>query len=566
MPADVYLAIDPGASGAIAAVDSAGICLGTIRLSETPHDVWAWVVGQAHMAKREGARVRGVLERVASRPGQGVASMFKFGTSYGMCRAWFVADLFAGSQADINYRVVGIVSESVGRVGRHIHGVAVLGTTENMGEVVKTLNRQDDKPQRLVITRDDMDGSQVRALFDRAGELGMTLARLPKLTDFKTGVADGVEVQPLALEDLLGRPQVPLDRTAMRSLIEGRRVLVTGAGGSIGSELVRQISAFGPSFLTLLENSEHNLYTIDGETALAHPNMGRQAIIADVRDRLRMGRVMAEVRPDLVFHAAALKHVPIVEANILEGISTNTVGTVNVADACRKAGVAVMVLISTDKAVNPTSVMGATKRLAERYCQSLDIGRDDGTRFVTVRFGNVLGSAGSVVPLFQQQLAAGGPLTVTHPEISRYFMTVHESVELVLQASAIGSRGTEQEGKIFVLDMGEPVLILDLARQIIRLAGLQPEKDIGIEFIGLRPGEKLYEEMFHSGESLLATECPGLLLASPMAADAEDLARDIDAMAAACAEGDGGAVMAAIRRLVPEYRGAGEPAPERATG
>ena len=225
-----------------------------------------------------------------------------------------------------------------------------------------------------------------------------------------------------------------------------------------------------------------------------------------------------------------------------------------------------MVLISTDKAVNPTSIMGATKRLAERYCQSLDVGRDGGTRFVTVRFGNVLGSAGSVVPLFQRQLAAGGPLTVTHPQMSRYFMTVHEAVELVLQASAMGSQGSQQEGKIFVLDMGEPVLILDLAHQIIRLAGLTPEKDIAIEFIGLRPGEKLYEEMFHPGEPLLATECPGLLLASPRTADAADLAREIDAMAVACADADASRVMAVIRRLVPEYQGTGDPAPKRATG
>ena len=471
-------------------------------------------------------------------------------------------------QRDANYRVLGIVAERPSRVGQHIHGVEVMGTTGQMASIVERLAADGQRPQRLILTNENMDGARVRALLDDADGLGMMLARLPRLTDLKSGVSDKVEITPIALEDLLGRPQTALDRGAMRALIEGRRVLVTGAGGSIGSELVRQICDFGPSELVLLDHSEANLYAIDLETAGRKPDVRRHAVLADVRDRGRLDRMLAKFRPHLVFHAAALKHVPMVEANIFEGVMTNVVGTVNVADACVKAMVAAMVLISTDKAVNPASVMGATKRIAERYCQALDIrrGNGDGTRCVTVRFGNVLGSTGSVVPLFQQQLAAGGPLTLTDPEMKRYFMTVREAVQLVLQASALGSRDHEQEGKILVLDMGEPVRIVDLARQMIRLAGLRPDVDVKIEIIGPRPGEKLAEEMFHGGEPLVPTEIKGILAAAPRAADAGELARAVGELAEACGRADTAAVMKMIRRLVPEYRAPGEDIPRAASG
>jgi O-antigen biosynthesis protein WbqV len=338
-------------------------------------------------------------------------------------------------------------------------------------------------------------------------------------------------------------------------------VLVTGAGGTIGGELVRQVAAFGPARLALLDNGEYALYAIDLEMTERFPDVPRHSIIGDVRDRERLARILAEARPDIVFHAAALKHVPICEANPFEGVLTNAVGTRNVAEACRAAGVATMVQISTDKVVNPTNVMGASKRIAEAYCQALDIlGRErSGTRFVTVRFGNVLGSTGSVVPLFQRQLAAGGPLTVTHPEMTRYFMTVREAVELVLQATVLGRRA-DQPGRIYVLDMGEPVRILDLARQMIRLAGLRPGVDVEIAFTGLRPGEKLFEEIFHGAEPLLPTECKGLLLAAPRTADAASLGRAIDELEAICRREDEAALADALRRLVPEYRRP-EPAP-----
>jgi FlaA1/EpsC-like NDP-sugar epimerase len=461
------------------------------------------------------------------------------------------------------YRAVAMVAEGGGRVGRNIHGIDVLGTFDDIPRVVDELERAGQRPQRLLLTRDDMDGATIRKLVDTADALGMTVARLPPLVEFRDGAPDSFEIRPVAIEDLLGRPQTVLDRDAMRRLIGGRRVLVTGAGGTIGSELVTQICGLAPAHITLLDSGEFNLYRIDLDVADAHPDLPRAAVLADVRDRVRLERVMREARPELVFHAAALKHVPMVELNPFEGVLTNAVGTRNVADACRAAGVAAMVQISTDKAVNPTSIMGASKRIAESYCQALDIGDKRGprrgTRFVTVRFGNVLGSTGSVVPLFQRQLAAGGPLTVTHEDVMRYFMTVREAVELVLQATVLGSTG-EAAGKLFVLDMGEPVRIIDLARQMIRLAGKRPNIDVEIKVTGLRPGEKLFEEIFHGAEPLLPTACKGILLAAPRAGDAAALAAAIDELAAICTRADEAALQGQLRRLVPEYQASGESA------
>ena len=460
------------------------------------------------------------------------------------------------------YRAVGIVDTGDRRIGRHICGVKVMGRLEDLPQVVDYLDRRGQRPQRLIVTKPEITGEPLRQLVEAALQLGMTVARLPQITEFRAASGQDVEIRPVALEDLLGRPQNVLDREAMRTLVAGRRVMVTGAGGTIGTELARQIAAIGPARLTLVDSSEFNLYSVDMELAERAPAIVRRAILADVRNRERIGAVMGEERPELVFHAAALKHVPMVETHPIEGVLTNVVGTRNVAEACRAVGAAAMVLISTDKAVNPTSVMGATKRLAEGYCQALDVsdGSAGATRFITVRFGNVLGSTGSVVPLFQRQLASGGPLTVTHPEIKRYFMTVREAVELVLQASALGlgrrsdPRSVETSGKIFVLDMGEPVRILDLARQMIRLAGLRPDRDVQITFTGLRPGEKLNEELFHAGERLQPTVAKSILLASPRAADYAIFARGIDELEAASRAGRVETTIATLQRLVPEYR------------
>jgi FlaA1/EpsC-like NDP-sugar epimerase len=467
------------------------------------------------------------------------------------------ADLFirATRAPDAEYRVVGLISEKGARVGRNIHGVDVLGSTDDLEAAVEQLRGRGQAPQRLIITDHRLDGAEIRRLLDDADRLGMGLARTPRLTNLEDGVSDTVTLRPIAVEDLLGRPQMVLDRAAMAAMIQGRRVLVTGAGGSIGSELARQVSDFGPAQLVLLDSSEFNLYTIDMEIAGRWPELPRRPVQGDIRDRTRILGVMEEVRPDLVFHAAALKHVPMVEYNPDEGILTNAIGTRIVADCCRAAGVALMVQISTDKAVNPTNVMGASKRVAEMFTQALDLeGAADGrTRFVTVRFGNVLGSTGSVVPLFQKQLAAGGPLTVTHRDMTRYFMTVREAVELVLQASALGQESAGYRGKIFVLDMGEPVKIVHLARQMIRLAGLRPDKDIGIVFTGLRPGEKLFEEILHGAEPPLPTECKGILVATPRSVDAEELGIALSELESGCRAHQPVPALAILRRLVPEY-------------
>ncbi len=372
--------------------------------------------------------------------------------------------------------------------------------------------------------------------------------------------ARSLELRPVAIEELLNRPQVGLDREGMARLVQGRRVIVTGAGGTIGSELARQIATLGPERLILLDNGEFALWQIDLELAESAPQVARQSMIADIRDETRIRAIFERWRPELVFHAAALKHVPMVEANPHEGLLTNAAGTRHVADAARTTGACAMVLISTDKAVNPTSVMGASKRLAEMYCQGLDIASRAGglgMRCVTVRFGNVLGSTGSVVPLFQRQLERGGPLTVTHPDMQRYFMTVREAVGLVLQASVVGTQAgvpvPPQEGGIFVLDMGKPVKIVDLARQMIRLAGLRPDEDVEIRFTGLRPGEKLYEELFHGKEPPTPTGYAGLLMAVPRTADPAIVGRAIEEIASACRGGQVRLALTLLARLVPEF-------------
>ncbi len=471
------------------------------------------------------------------------------------------ADMFIramGSAADARYQVVGIVDARESRVGRRIRGINVLGAMADLDEIIDRLTKMGHRPHRFVVTESYLRGAPMRDLLEKADGYGISLSRLPRITDFTPGDEKKMVPRPVAIEDLLGRPQQVLDRTAMEGLIRGRRVLVTGAGGTIGSELARQVAALGPSRLTLLDNAEFALYRSDQDIAEHAPDIPRDQVLADVRDAARIAGVIAKYKPDLVFHAAALKHVPMVEAHPEEGVLTNVIGTRNVADACSDGGVRAMVLISTDKAVNPASVMGASKRVAESYCQALNLagegqGGGDATRFMTVRFGNVLGSTGSVVPLFQHQLARGGPLTVTHPDMERYFMTVREAVELVLEATVLG---TDEGGgsAIFVLDMGEPIKIIDLAHQMIRLAGHEPDKDITIEITGLRPGEKLTEELFYESESTEATRYPGVLVARPRPLDFAVLNTGITELDRAAHAGDAAALRAALAQLAPDYR------------
>jgi O-antigen biosynthesis protein WbqV len=476
------------------------------------------------------------------------------------------ADLFlraVASDRTSPFVVSGLLSLGRAQTGRRIHGHPILGGIDEAATVLARLRAEDRLPAILVVTEPDLSGPALAALMDVADREGLRVLRAPRPTALDPAAGSpGMELKPVALEDLLNRPQVPLDRAGMARLVHGRRVLVTGAGGSIGSELARQVAALGPELLVLLDNGEYALWQIDLELAESFPGVPRRAVIGDVRDEARLRALAAEVRPDLVFHAAALKHVPMVEANPIEGLLTNAIGTRAVADAARSAGATAMVVISTDKAVNPTSVMGASKRLAEMYCQALDIQArapadrgGGGMRCVTVRFGNVLGSTGSVVPLFQRQLARGGPLTVTHPDMQRYFMTVREAVGLVLQASVVGTSeaASTQEGGIFVLDMGEPVRIVDLARQMIRLAGLRPEQDVEIRFTGLRPGEKLYEELFHGKEPPMPTAHPGLLMATPRTSDPAIVGRALDELEATCRAGNARLALAQLARLVPEF-------------
>lgn len=464
----------------------------------------------------------------------------------------FIRDI---SRTDSNYRVAGIVSGTAARVGHDIHGVEIMGTIGEIPAVVQKLSKLGAKPQRLIVTSERIQSTKMTDLFETADGLGMTIARLPSLSDFRDDISEGIVVKSIDVEDLLGRPQATLDQAPVKRLVSGKRLFISGAGGSIGSELVRQLSDLQPAHISLFDNSEYNLFRIELELAKRHTGFGHRAILGDVRDRKRIDEVFAEERPDIVFHTAALKHVPMVEANILEGISTNVFGTINVADASRSSNVSTFVHISTDKAVNPTSVMGASKRIAEQYCQALNLkfSNNDDTRFVIVRFGNVLGSTGSVVELFREQLAEGGPLTVTHPEMTRYFMTIRESVELVLQASALGGEEERPNGKIFVLDMGEPVQIWDLARQMIRLAGLVPEKDISIEIIGIRPGEKLFEEVFHGSEPPVPSSRSGVLIASPRTEKLVSVQNNIEDLRGALAASDLNLVLELLQRVVPEF-------------
>ena len=452
------------------------------------------------------------------------------------------------------YTAVGILTEGREWHGRQIHDIAVLGGPEDLPGAMAFLNQRKIRPQRLIIADDEIGEQGISDFLDMASDHGMTVGRLPRLIDFSDDSAvQAREARPIALADLLGRPQAVLDRAAISKLLAGQRVLITGAGGSIGAELARQICAFGPSRLVLLENSEFNLYCIGQELDGREGHASRRDVLCNVRDEMALHRVFAEERPDIVFHAAALKHVPLVEANAVEGVHTNVIGTRNLAEACAKFAVRAMVMISTDKAVNPHNIMGATKRWAEAYCQAMDLAEGD-TRFTAVRFGNVLGSTGSVAPLFQKQLAAGGPITVTHPDVTRFFMTIPEAVQLVLQASATGIAARAPRGEVYVLDMGKPIKIVDLARQMIRLSGKQPDVDIMIEFIGLRPGEKLHEELVHEHESHTAPlGDTGAFAISPRTTDLAILRRQVSELARAVDAQDEDKVMRLIRSAVPEF-------------
>lgn len=411
--------------------------------------------------------------------------------------------------------IVGILLPEADGPILQLRGVPVLGFPENLLSAVVTLEERDRRPDRIIMCDDAVNLSPraVASITRRTRDLGIDIVKVGDDWGHLLGRPNQSKADRLSPAELLGRSEFELRDAAISMQVAGATILVTGAGGTIGSELARQLAGFNPGKLVLLDHSEFNLYTIERQIREAFPDVHVAISLCDVRDFGVVRRVFERHQPAIVYHAAAIKHVPIAEANPCAGAHTNIIGTKNVADAVCEFGSRAMVQVSTDKAVNPVGIMGASKRVGELYAQSLDLcGIDDpdAPRFMTTRFGNVLGSSGSVVPLFKTQLLAGGPLTVTHPEIRRFFMTVREAVQLILQSSSRALQDGTPRGRIMVLDMGESVKIVDLAKRMIRLHGLEPEVDIDIKFTGLRPGEKLYEELFDSCETQQASSIPGI--------------------------------------------------------
>jgi FlaA1/EpsC-like NDP-sugar epimerase len=407
-----------------------------------------------------------------------------------------------------NYKIVGIL-DSKSNVGRTIHDIPIIGTIDNIEKAIKILEKKKQRPARILISPELYIGGKLQKLLQLSEELSIPISKLPKLTELQHNL-NSSPIQSIPIEDLLRRHQRVIDRVAVANLVKNKKVLITGAGGSIGSEIVRQVANCLPKEVWLLDNSEFLLYEIEQETLNKFPQVKSKAKLADIRDEKAISKIFKDFKPDIIFHAAALKHVPLLEAHKSEAVHTNILGTKNLFDAAVKVKAKNFIMISTDKAVNPVSFMGCTKRLAEMYCQSAATKSINTT---IVRFGNVLGSNGSVVPIFEKQIASGGPITVTDAEATRYFMTIKEAVGLVLQATVLNIDNSE--AKVFVLDMGEPIKVLDLANHMITLAGLKPGVDIQIKIIGLRPGEKLHEELYYSHENFDRTTNDGIFLAHP---------------------------------------------------
>ncbi len=439
------------------------------------------------------------------------------------------------------WRVVGILDDDATKQGSALFGVKVRGKVDRIGDVASRLGVS----QAIIAMPEASHGERKRAV-ELCGKAGLSVMTVPALSDIVSGRVSVSALRRIELDDLLGRDPVQLDNEGLHQLLEGRTVLVTGAGGSIGSELCRQIARFRPAKLVLFDISEFALYTIGQEFADRYPGVPIAATIGDAKSEARMGEVFARYCPHIVFHAAAYKHVPLMEdENALEAVRNNVLSTIAVARAAQANGAEKFVLVSTDKAVNPANVMGASKRLAEMVCQAMQA--QGAMQFVIVRFGNVLGSTGSVVPRFREQIARGGPVTVTHPNIQRYFMSIPEATQLVLQAALMG-----KGGEIYVLDMGEPVKIADLAREMIRLSGFS-DGDIAIAYTGLRPGEKLYEEPLADAEKTLPTPHPKLRVAQARAPGNGTLFEEVIAWVTEPGDTRAEVVRKRLRGWVPEY-------------
>ncbi|VAX08678.1 UDP-N-acetylglucosamine 4,6-dehydratase [hydrothermal vent metagenome] len=441
-----------------------------------------------------------------------------------------------------SYRPVAFVDNKQRWHGQDVHGIPVVDDCNAIPQVVEKYNID-----FVMLAVPSARPAQMRHLVELCEQSGVQFRTVPELDALMSGRVTINQLREVSIEDLLGRDQISLNWDGISAGLKGKTILVTGSGGSIGSELCRQVARLEPANLLLLDHSEYNLYAIEMELGESFPDVSLHAYIGDVSDKATVERLFVTHHPDIVFHAAAYKHVPLLEHQIREAVHNNVLGTRVVALAASRHGCSEFVLISTDKAVNPTNIMGSTKRLAEIFCQNLN-GRSE-TRFITVRFGNVLGSAGSVVPLFRKQIEAGGPITVTHPDMERYFMTIPEASQLIMQAAVIGDGG-----EIFVLDMNEPIKISYLAEQMIRLSGKVPGEDIEIKYIGLRPGEKLYEELFHDQEALEATEHQKIFLARHRKVDWEALETAMHSLEQACEVFDDIQLMEQLQTFVPENR------------
>jgi len=438
---------------------------------------------------------------------------------------------------------LGLVDDDPAKQGMRLHGVAVLGAMHDLKALVAR-----GRIDLLIIAIPSATREEMRSIVDACLATGAEFKIVPSMSEMLDGRTRLSALRDVQIEDLLGRDAIELDMGEIRDDLQGSTVLVTGGAGSIGSELARQVAGFSPSRLIVLDQAESPLYFMHLELARAYPGLDVVPVVGDVTDQSRIEHVFARYRPDFVFHAAAYKHVPLMEANTVEAVRNNVLGTLCVAQAAARYETGKFVLISTDKAVHPSSVMGATKRLAEQIVLGWPALSRSRTDFRAVRFGNVLGSDGSVIPLFKKQLAAGDPLTVTHPEVTRYFMTIPEAVQLVLRATAL----PEAAGRICMLEMGKPVRIVELAENLVRLSGLEPYADVRIVFTGLRPGEKLHEELMATAEATVPTEVQKIRIVQTSEPDAAHLTRGLDRLAAAVAVGDHPDILGAIRALVPE--------------
>jgi O-antigen biosynthesis protein WbqV len=450
---------------------------------------------------------------------------------------------------------VGVLSPSPNDRGQSIRGIPVLGGIDDLERVVADLGNQGNRVMRAVLAPSALSPeARPEAILIRARKLGLNLSQLPSLD----AGGPAVQLAPVAVEDLLLRPSVKIDYRRLEHFVSGKSIVVTGGGGSIGSEICERMLIFGAARLLVLENAEPALHAVLEKLAGMQVQAEISGRLADVRDRARTMALIAQFKPDIVFHAAALKHVPLLETDWDEGIKTNVFGSINVADAAAAAGAAAMVMISTDKAIEPVSVLGATKRLAEMYCEALDndAHAGNGTRLISVRFGNVLASNGSVVPKFKAQIEAGGPVTVTHPDMVRYFMTIREACDLVITAAshALGPQNGE-DVSVYVLNMGQPVKIVDLAERIIRLSGLEPGRDIKIAFTGIRPGERLHEILFAREEETAEIGIPGIVAAKPVQPSLEAIRAWIKTLEQGLARNERAVIYTALREAVPEFRG-----------